>query len=287
MKKIPYLCLLAIVCAACHGKTQKSTADSIVTDTTTAKDSNTVIIRQFKPLINGAWLSRDYMDAVTHNHSPVLSWEKLGGYSELGIALSDTSKNTSAAWAGLGHHEGINFNIFLQHGHAVNFLKIDLAHNDIDNNGSYYYELGYQVGGADTSLLLYKYNKNRQLLEHRIFTRIAGVDRDQVDRFLNKTLFAGNYINTDTLTRNTEVSFGADGTVSGLGGYKTYFVNADFTGPAMELDQIYFDREKHYAEPPFTFTFKRDTLLIYNVVYSADSVSISTGALRYKLIRKH
>ncbi|WP_146203112.1 hypothetical protein [Mucilaginibacter oryzae] len=254
------------------------------------KNTNTIsgLVQQFKPFIQGIWVTSDYITDLSRTKSPYISSKKLAGAAALEINLDSAEKDSTVVGVSLNNHEGASFTLFFKPGHQPNSLKTNWPDYEVNSN---FYELGYQIAGGDTTLLLYHYNKNNQVIDSVKYIRVLAKQKDNdlgygITYITNKLLISGNYELTDTNGTTSNISFNNEGKVSGFTGYETYYVNTDFeAGPQNDLDQfsfnIYTKQQKDYL-----FKIKGDTLNIYNIDFSADSVHLKWGELKYKLVRR-
>jgi hypothetical protein len=107
-----------------------------------------------------------------------------------------------------------------------------------------------------------------------------------MDYYINRFLFAGNYILKDSTGSVSKISFSEDGKVSGFLSCKSYLVNIDLNSDVNDnLDEIGFDiRTRHHSA--YTFKIIADTLNLYDTYENADSTKLIQGELKYKLVRQ-
>ncbi|HEX8021566.1 hypothetical protein [Mucilaginibacter sp.] len=285
MKNSSLLILILIALISCKSKTKAPVSDSVLQRTSV--DTHSTLLQQFKPFIEGIWLTSDYITDLSRTKSPYISSKKLTGASALAINLDSTEKDSTIVGVSLNNHEGTSFTIFFKPGHRPNSLKTNWVDYKVRSN---FYEIGYQIAGVDTSLVLYHYNKNNQVTDSVKYTRVLAkqVDNDMgygISYITNKLLISGKYEMLDANGVTSKISFTNDGKVNGFPDCETYYVNTDFVaGPQNDLDQFSFNigtqKQKDYL-----FKTNRDTLNIYNIDFSADSLHLKWGDLKYRLIR--
>ncbi|AYL97290.1 hypothetical protein [Mucilaginibacter celer] len=285
MKYRLFLVLAATAFISCKSKTKAPVYDTVSQKTSAGSQLN--LLQQFKPFIQGVWVTSDYIVDLSRTKSPYISSKKLAGAAALAINLDSAEKDSTVVGVSLNNHEGASFTLFFKPGHQPNSLKTNWPDYEVNSN---FYELGYQIAGSDTSLLLYHYNKNNHIISSVKYTRVLPKQTDKgmeygITYITNKLLISGNYELTDTNGTTSKISFNNEGKVSGFAGYETYYVNTDFVaGPQNDLDQFSFNigvqQQKDYL-----FKINKDTLNIYNIDFSADSVHLKWGELKYKLVR--
>ena len=124
-------------------------------------------------------------------------------------------------------------------------------------------ELSYEVNTRDTTLVLTTYSKKRKVLHRATYQRVPGaspIDLVALNRAVRQLLLAGTYRGTDSLGRAVRMEFTEDQRVKGLKGFKTYDVQTDFMGEAIDYLKLDWD-----AKHGRTMGFRRtgDTLQLY------------------------
>jgi hypothetical protein len=285
MKNILSLFLLLFVLISCKSNSKQPVKDSAVN--VKIADPTHVLIEQFGPIIQGVWVKSDYINDLVLTKSPYASRKKLDGTAAFTIEMDLVEKDSVVVGASLNNHEGSSFALVFRKGHRATSLVTRMKDYDLKTN---YFELGYNIAGRDTSLILYHYNRGNHIIDSTKYTKVLskqfGVDMDNgVEYITNKLLITGNYTTTDTTGTALNIKFMNDGKVLGFPDFVKYFINTDFVaGPENDLDQLYFDDyEKNQKQ--FLFKIKADTLNIYDVNESADSIHLEWGKLKYKLVK--
>lgn len=285
---------LAVLCFffSCKSKHAQNASDTVTTSsaTNTTKVSVTpnVLAEKFRPFIRGTWVKSNYIDAILKTRSPYASSWGLGGVADILISAEGPLKDSLVVGYSLNNHEGGNFTIFFKQGHLPTSLKINLP--DYDNRSNSY-ELGYKVEGADTTLVLYRLNKNNAVISRIKYTRVSrSASSDNaasgIDYITNDKLMAGTYTTIDQTGSKLRVQFTSEGKVYRFEDHKDYYVNSDFNaGPANNIDQIIFDLYDDAHRKDYTFEIRADTLNLFAIKYNADSTIQSRGKLMYKLVR--
>jgi hypothetical protein len=275
MKKI-YLLFVVVVLAAC--KSNSGTSNQ-------ATNHSQKVIKKFKPILQGIWVIRGYIDSLSKSKSPYRSKDQEGYITSMAINLENVNSDSTQIGYSLHNHEGSSFALFFKKGQLPTSLKISLRDYEIQSN---FYELGYRVSNEDTSLILYHYNKNKKLIKAVRYKRVADKASDGDDMgwgiqyITNKNIITGKYKVTDSINNNSQVEFNNKGKVVGFLNFKKYAINTDFNaGPENNLDEIFFDDGTN----SFTFKINSDTLNLYNTYPNTDSTKLIRGKLAYKLVR--
>lgn len=287
MKRLFYILLLIVVISSCKSKTEQA-----ATDTTSAAAVNDAevqkLITQFKPIIEGVWVKKDYVENVKSTRSPYKSREKFGGVACLEIYLPDDGSDSTHVGVSLNNHEGSNFVLFLKQGHLSTSLKTGLPDYDVKGNS---YEIGYEINKNETNLILYHYDTKGKIIDKTPYTKVAnrsGGDNDAawgIQYITNKLLFKGEYMVMEHDVP-VYVEFKDNGEIIGLPDVKNYYINTDFAaGPENNLDEIIFDL---YTKNQTLYAFKldADTLNLYYTKSNIDSTLLLVDKLKYKLVRK-
>jgi len=287
MKNILFVILIAVVISSCKSKTEQAAADT--TSAAIANDAETEkLIAQFKPIIEGVWVKKSYVQSVLSTLSPYKSWKEFWGVACLEIYLPDDGSDSTHVGYSLNNHEGSDFVLFLKQGHLLTSLKIDLPDYDVKNN---FYELGYEINKGETNLALYHYSAKGEIIDKTLYTKVASRAKGDgdaawgIEHITNKQLFSGKY---ELIGDNVpvEVNFNDDGNATGFPNAKNYYILTDFmAGPANNLDQITFNLYQS-DQADYTYKFNADTLSIYDIKTNPDSTLLLVGKLRYKLVRQ-
>jgi len=244
MKNAFYVLLLGGLIASCKSGNKNPVADS-TSKITTSVDQGNKLIEKFAPLIQGVWVKEAYISSIGKTGSPYRSFKQLRGVASLFINVKNIKDDSLVIGYSLNNHEGAQFPLYFKRGKQSNSLLTGLPDYDLKSNSN---ELGYVINGRDTTLIFYHYNKNKNLIDSTIYSRVANnasAEDDAgkgIELITNKILISGNYNLTDINGTISKVSFNNNGSISGFLNFKNYYVATDFeAGPENNLDQIYFD----------------------------------------------
>lgn len=283
MKKLLYLSVIIILFSNCHSK--QIATDS--TKTTIITGPAQELIKKFKPILSGVWVTNDYIDDLIKTRSPYNSSDKFGGMASLIIDADSIHGDSIVAGVSLNNHEGGQFVIYFKKGINPAALPLKIEYE----SGTHFYDLGYKVNKKDTNLIVFRYDQNKRLIDQIKYTKVLDKDLNDdaaygIEFITNKKLITGKYTITDSTGNVSNIEFTNEGKITGFSDFSNYYVNTDFAaGPANNIDQLSFDvSTKHQKD--FAFKIKEDTLNIYRTTSNADSTLLFFGKLAYKMVRK-
>src|SRR5476651_741566 len=103
MKYLIYCVLVIGICTSCKSKTgQNETGSTSDTLTNEAK----ALIKQFKPIIQGVWVKKDYIEKVIATKSPAEASNLTEGLTTMYINTKIIEGDSLIVNAGWGNHEG-------------------------------------------------------------------------------------------------------------------------------------------------------------------------------------
>jgi hypothetical protein len=256
----------------------KSKADKAHTDQVKSVDNQTqLLINNLKPIIQGVWVKRDYIEKVIKTQSPIQANDKVIGITTMHFNSAPIDGDSLIARVSYDNHQAGD--VILKFEAGKNRSAMPFGEN----------ELGYSTQNGDTTLILYQYYNKQWVLTPYVkaLKQSAGNDlQEGINYLINKGLIAGTYSFTDSLGKIKDVTFNADGTVAGLLNFKRYFVENSFESKKMNnLDQITFNMFTS-EEKPYTFKIDNNTLNLYEIKANADSTLLVRGKLKYQLLRK-
>ncbi|MDP9081619.1 MAG: hypothetical protein M3O71_29760 [Bacteroidota bacterium] len=276
MKKKLILLLIISAFIACKSKNSSTDKDSIINNTYSNKQS-AELIQKFKPIIQGVWVKKDYIDKVVATKSPMTAADLASGLTTMYIETDSLKGDSMKVDAGWNNHEGSDLTLKFKPGKTSETILL----GDFD--------LGYSIKNGDTSIVLYGYDKEKN--EHTTTWYVKAFNKqknlgDGMGYLINKGLIAGTYKMTDSIGKSSTVTFTALGKVSGFENLKTYSIQNDLGGePMNNLDNIMFDMDLK-TRKDFTFKFNADTLSFYDTKANGDSTELLVDKLRYKFVRQ-
>src|SRR5205085_1017127 len=114
MKRIVYLLLFTSIFLACKNKPgdneQGTTADG------KPLDQSQALLHQFKPMISGVWVKKDYIKKVKKSKSPLEAVEKGTGITIMYIDTAQLKGDSIIVPVVLNNHEGTNFTLSFEPG---------------------------------------------------------------------------------------------------------------------------------------------------------------------------
>jgi hypothetical protein len=281
MKKIYPLILAAfIISSSCSNEKTSGLSNK------TKEDAS--LKQQFIPALNGIWVLTDYINEIERTLSPLKSSEKLHGIVSMEINTTAASDSIEVG-ANYNNHEGYNFTVFFETGHNANSLKTNIQDYEEHSN---FYELGYETIKDETFLFLYHYNKSKKLLKKSQYSKV-GDSKSKLDAasglqyMVNKKLFTGSYLLTDSLNSTTNIKMNSDGSLTGHKVFKNYHILTDFMGgPETTLDGIVFNLYEDNSSW-YTFTIKKDAILLHHIMEDEETGEpLKTDKIAFKLVRQ-
>jgi hypothetical protein len=278
MKNILYVLLIINLLISCKSNTKQIPAKDSTINTQSVNQAQ-ALIKRFKPIIQGVWVEKDYIDKIIKTRSPLASEDKVGYITTMYINTDHINGDSLIVPTG-DNHEGSQITIKFYPGKTPSSIRI--------SEGG---ELGYTTEKGDTIMFYTRLDDQTKKIIKTEFIKVLNKQPDDdlgygLNYAINKSLIAGNYILTDTLNSNVKVTFTNDGKVSGFLNHSKYKINIDLnTDPMDNLDEINFDiSSKRPAS--FSYKFNGDTLNLYDAYPNADSTQLILGKRIYKLIRQ-
>lgn len=239
-------------------------------------------LQTVKSIVNGDWYQASYIDSIQQTKSPFRSQKSLSEYVELHISASEATGDSVIIEAP-SIHEGTNFIIYFKPGLTATSLPTNIS--DGDTKGAFY-ELSYKISGNDTSLRILRYDKFNKIIGQTKYLRAPKNSEEALQFMVNKTLFAGNYKAEDSSGKISVLKLTNDGIVTGLPGFKKYYVLTDFVArPENNVDEVCFDIQTK-NQLCYAFEIIGDTINLYDVKESTEQDTLQRGQLKYKLVRQ-
>jgi hypothetical protein len=259
--------LVSLFLTSCHTKETR-------TDNTSSNQEADI-----KSIINGNWYEPTYIADIQKTKSPAQSKNSLAAMVEIDIDTSQVVDDTLEVRAP-SVHEGTTFKIIFAPGIIPNSVRTDIVDYE---TGSNFYELGYSISAKDTVLIIYHYDKNKKLLGQKEYRKAPKSSESALQYMVNETLFSGNYKTVDSSGQALTLNFSNDGIVTGLPGYKKYYVLTDFVAvDENSVDEVCFDVQT-MNQRCYGFTIKADTIKLYDVNETEDPSRL--GKLKYELVK--
>ena len=232
----------------------------------------------FRDIFKYTWAQESYINDLIKTKSPYKSQNKLSDIVEIDFDRSEI-KGDSIFVGAPSIHEGTSFYAYFRPG-----LKANSLPTNINGSTENFYELGYEVNNQDTSLYLYRYNKDKKIISKEKYIKVRSNYKSALEFMVNKTLFSGKYEYIDSTGIARKVTFTDDGKIVGFYNYSKYYISTDFiAGPENNLDEIilnlYSNDQKEYA-----YIIKGDTIYFYDAIENKYTLELKLGKLRYKFV---
>jgi hypothetical protein len=268
MKRLFYLLILSGLLASCSGNESDQDAAN-----NKPLDQSQALIHQFKPVIHGVWVKKNYIKKLIKKKSPMAAAERAVGITTMYIDTAKLKGDSIPVPAGWNNHKGSTVTLRFQPG--KNTTTIELGTD----------ELSYTIKNGDTTLIIYHYDRDTKETSSAKYIRAmntqpAGQIGYAMNYMINHGIIAGKYQATDSKGKVSIVKFTDDGKVEGLPGLSTYFIQNDLSaGPKNNFDEVIFNLNGS-GQTSYAFTINGKNISLYNI--SAGTPS----NLKYKLIRK-
>jgi len=273
MKRISYLLLILSIFLSCKSKTGDNDQDT--TAAGKPLDQTQALLQQFKPLINGVWVKKDYIKKVKKSKSPLEAVDKSKGITVMYIDTAQLKGDSIMVPIILNNHEGSTIALRFQSG--KNTTTIEFGDD----------ELSYKVKNDDTTLIIYNYNSQTKETTTTQYIRAlqpkpADGLASAMNYMINHAMLSGKYEGTDATGKKISAVFYDNGKVSGLPGFTTYYVQNDLIADPERSghDQIIFNLNTK-EKKVYSFIINKRTLTLYN-----DAEQIKSNKPSYTLKKK-
>lgn len=272
MKRIICPLLILSIFLSCKSKTADTDQDT--TGTGKPLDQSQALLHQFKPLINGVWVKKDYIKKVKKSKSPLEAVDNGTGVTIMYIDTTQLKGDSITVPVVLNNHEGTNVSLNFQPG--KNTTTVEFGDD----------ELSYKLKNGDTTLIIYHYNPQTKETATAQYIKImpnkpAGGLAAGMNIAINKAILSGKYEGTDAAGKNIRAVFTDDGKVSGLPGLTTYYVQNDMIAdPDHSHDEIIFNLNNK-GQKAYSFIINKKTLNLYD-----NAEQVKSNKPSYALKRK-
>lgn len=238
------------------------------------------LIDKFKPMVQGVWVKKDYLEKVILTKSPLAAADLANGITTFFVNTDHIQGDSLIVPIGAGNHDGSTLVLRFNHGIKKSTL--------IFGGGN----LGFKVEGKDTILIFEQFDEQKNAAIKTYFVRALRRQPDNnlgygMEYVINKNIIAGDYRMTDSTGSIALINLENNGRVKGFLNFTAYSINIDLNSNVRDnLDEIFFTggRAKDLS---YSFKFNQDTLKLYETkVSSKDSDLLELGKLKYTLIRQ-
>jgi len=278
MRHFTTIILTVLTLISCSNEKRKTDTNSI---------NHVDSLRQdFNSFYKGVWVLTDYIEEIKKTKSTLKSANKLKDITTL-IIKQEMKGDSVEIGISLNNHEGDSFIAYFSDGKKKNSIKTNIKDYETKSN---YFELGYEIIGKDTFLIIYHYDKTNKLIGKKQFTKVLDKQSDKVDAlqyFVNKTLIAGNYLLIDSLGSKMKVTFGIDESLKGFYDFKTYYYCTDYmTGQTPDFDELYLKTSETDDGKCFELKTKNDTIYLYSTTGDEFQGTFRLDKLTYRLTKQ-
>lgn len=230
--------------------------DKTAADSTATVQGEANTKEEILKIINGGWVSADYIDALHRVHSPMFAAEAGRPVQEMTFDVSkmkgDTVYNTSGR---LNFIEGNRYDLVIT---ETNNGVVLLINDGVEGNAEI--KATYKISGSDTLLALIntaKNDTNWYVNQYRAVPRKGDLPVSPLEYCVNNELLAGEW----TSASGQKVTFNANGTVSGWDAWTMYSLEVDKFGVEVQPDVISAYNDKKGAT--YVYTLDNGRLSIY------------------------
>ncbi|TWR26459.1 hypothetical protein FPZ43_14965 [Mucilaginibacter pallidiroseus] len=260
MKKIIVCAALLLFFASCNNDDQKSSDKPL--------DQSQDMIQQFKPVINGVWVKKNYIKKLIKEKSAVEVADRAEGIMVFAI---DTDKlKADSITVPVSYSNKKNGVVSLKFHPGRNSTTIMLGSD----------ELSYTIKNQDTTLIIYHYDEAKR--ETATDKYIKAFNKQQTDDLsyamtylINRGLLAGNYQGVDDAGKKLNIMLSEDGKIKGYPGLSSYYLQNYPDAPLNKFDVITFNKGTP-KEQKLAFEMKKRTLTLYPTTANADSTLVMT-----------
>lgn len=230
--------------------------DKSATDSTATVQGEANSKEEILKIINGGWVSADYIDALHRVHSPMFAAEAGRPVQEMTFDVSkmkgDTVYNTSGR---LNFIEGNRYDLVIT---ETNNGVVLVINDGVDGNAEI--KATYKISGSDTLLALINSatnDTNWYVNQYKTVPRKGDLPVSPLEYCVNNELLAGEW----TSASGQKVTFNANGTVSGWDAWTMYSLEVDKFGVEVQPDVISAYNDKKGAT--YVYTLDNGRLSIY------------------------
>jgi hypothetical protein len=239
-------------------------------------------LQMARSIIIGNWYQANYIDSIRKSKSPFRSKKDLSMFVELQIDAGDSTSDSLRIGA-TGVHEGGDFILYFKPGVITNSFPTNIGN---DNKEGDFFELSYNILRSDTTLILLRYNKRKEILGQTKYLKATNGAESVFQSMVNRTLFSGKYKLTDSAGKVSDIKFTDEGNVTGLPLFKNYEVITDFVAePANSVDEVCFDIQTS-NQHCYAFESIADTLKLYEVRESPGQDTVHRERLAFTFVKQ-
>ena len=272
MKRILYIAAFATIFTSCtNGDGDKDAAKN------KGLDQSAEMLVQFKPVINGVWVKKNYLKKVLKTKSPVEANDRVNGITTFAIDTEKIKGDSLIVPISYANHKGSKVTLKFQPGRNTTTIMLG---ND---------ELSYTIKRNDTTLVIYHYDSQKKETTSDKYIKAFNKQPNEdiayaMTYMINQGMISGTYQGTDAAGKKFNMVFTDDGKVSGYPGLSTYFIQNDFAGPMKTLDLIIFNRNTNQQQS-YTFDIKKKTITLHETKANADSTELVADKLKMTLVK--
>jgi len=240
-------------------------------------DQSAEMLQQFRPVINGVWVKKNYLKKVLKTKSPLEANDRVEGITTFAIDTNKIKGDKLTVPVSFSNHKKSEITLKFQPGKNTTTIMLG---ND---------ELSYTIKRGDTTLVIYHYDEQKH--ETASDKYIKAFNKQPVEDIgyamsymINQGMISGTYQGVDDAGKKFNVTFTDDGKVSGYPGLSNYFVQNDLSGKIKNLDVIVFNRNSK-DQRLYAFELHKKMLTLHEIKANADSTSLTADKLKMTLMK--
>ncbi len=265
------------------------------TPPTLGVDQPNALLKEFRPLIQGIWVSKRYERDLERTHSAEKSWDALMGTPEIFLDFSKLQHDSLKVFSSANNHEGDEFWLLSKRGLTPASLIVSRGEYDEETGKGNHWELAYRVNYRDTTLFFRCVTPNGKIKEETAYYRFfRSFQQDNqtsaITSLARQKLYAGTYRVLLPLNYPGVITFESNGRLIGVKGNSYYEPQTDFMMPVGGEALYFAPSENSKINYNFFAKWSVDTLLLYNAILEAGHDSIPSmyviDTLSYRLLRQ-
>jgi hypothetical protein len=239
-------------------------------------DQSAEMLQQFKPVIHGVWVKKNYIKKVLKTKSPLEAIDRVEGITTFVVDTTQIKGDKLNVPVNWNNHKAGELTLKFQPG--KNTTTVMLGDD----------ELSYTVKRNDTTLIVYHYDEKKH--ETTSDKYIKAFDKlppngiaYPMSYMINEGMMSGKYEGTDAAGKKVNMLLTDNGKVSGYPGLSTYFVQNDL-GEKMGMDVLIFNKGTK-EEQTYAFELKKKVLTMHIAKPNADSTEWVQDGLKMTLVK--
>src|SRR6185312_12126796 len=146
MKNTFYALIIISLLFSCKSNTKQKTQDTATTKAKSISIQSEALIKKFKPIIQGVWVKKDYIDKVIQAKSPLAAIDECRGITIMYINTDQIKGDSLQFTAGYFNHDSGDNTIKFKPGKNPSTILFDGK------------DLSYSIKNGDTIMTIFQYD---------------------------------------------------------------------------------------------------------------------------------